>query len=98
MSLSNQDILQKAEIINQSIKANVKVLASLVNSRIGLTGLIDELEDDETKETLSQLVDDISKSIDELIDTTNSMFNNFNALVKEFKGGDNVSEEASKQE
>ena len=85
MATSNDEILARAGVINSAIKANIQVLASLVNSKIGLVGLIDDIDDDSVKETLSQLVNDISKSIDELIESTSSLFGNFNALVRELE-------------
>ena len=85
MATSNDEILARAGVINSAIKANIQVLASLVNSKIGLVGLIDDIDDDSVKETLSQLVNDISESIDELIESTSSLFGNFNALVRELE-------------
>jgi len=95
--MTKTEIREKIDIINEAIKSNVRILMSLVNSRIGLAGLIEDLDDDDMRDSLAGLVDDLSKSIDKLIDSTNTLFDNFNALLKDLEDENDNDQEKSKQ-
>lgn len=73
----SRELSKKYETIRKTVQANLDTIRTLVDQADSLTNLIDQTPDAELKKKLSDSVGSLYKTIDTLIEESNTLFDQY---------------------
>jgi hypothetical protein len=78
----SHDVIEDYEAIRQTIKRNVQAIRALLAQADELSAIVVDMTDPEVKKSLTASVESLYKRIDELIEETDKLFNQFVKFAK----------------